>query len=206
MSLRVTSEFKAGRMWLRPGKPNHTWPIPISGPVILLHFFLQKLQSLIMRSYVKCCKIQVPPSWLSELLWILLHIVMQLWGFAGLCFLDDCLRCEILPEECSFRGPTRPLLDGLMWISSFNFFPPGLDNTVRNNFLALFLTFGKHSINSPKVSVVGTFDILDEKAASSICFFNFNSEMKKHSSFLVEDKDIWREIAVWNWKLHGPYF
>lgn len=72
-------------------------------------FFLKKLQSPIMRSYVKCCKIQVPRSCLSDLLWILLHIVMQSWGFTGLCILEGCLSRGLLSEECSILGQTHPL-------------------------------------------------------------------------------------------------
>lgn len=103
------AEFKGGKMWLSLGEWTLTLPISISGPVVFLHFFPKKLQSPIMRSYVKCCKIQVPPSGLSKLLWILLHIVMQSWGFAGFYILKGCLSRGLLLEECNIRGQTHPL-------------------------------------------------------------------------------------------------
>lgn len=98
-------------MWPSLGEWTLTLPIPIFGPVVFLPFFPppKKLQSPIMRSYVKCCKIQVPPSCLSKLLWILLHIVMQSWGFAGLCILKGRISRGLLSEECGICGQTHPL-------------------------------------------------------------------------------------------------
>lgn len=101
------AEFKGGKMWLSLGE--WTVTLPMFGMVVFLNFIRKKLQSPIMRSYVKCCKVQVPSLCLSKLLWILLHIVMQSWGFAGLCILKDCLSRGLLSEECSIRGQTHPL-------------------------------------------------------------------------------------------------
>lgn len=61
---------------------------------------LVRNKSPIMRSYAKCCKVQVASSCLSELFWILLHIVMQSWGFPP--------SRGLLSEECSIRRATHP--------------------------------------------------------------------------------------------------
>lgn len=53
-----------------------------------------------MRSYAKCCKVQVASSCLSEPFWILLHIVMQSWGFPP--------SRGLLSEECSIHRATHP--------------------------------------------------------------------------------------------------
>lgn len=53
-------------MWLSLGE--WTVTLPIFGMVVFLNFIRKKLQSPIMRSYVKCCKVQVPSLCLSKLL------------------------------------------------------------------------------------------------------------------------------------------
>lgn len=53
-------------MWLSLGK--RTVTSPIFGMVVFLNLIRKKLQSPIMRSYVKYCKVQVPSSCLSVIL------------------------------------------------------------------------------------------------------------------------------------------